>query len=890
MYSFRALWRNLVRQEAANEELDEEVRSYLDLSAAEKARSGMDPEQALSAARREIGGVEQVKQAVRDVRAGAGVGIVMQDLRYALRTLGRNSGFSAVVILTLALGIGANTAIFTIVNGVLLKPLPYPDPDRLVMLWETSDTDRTLGTVAPANFYDWREQSRSFEKMAALDPDQDFILNGQGEAQRLAGAAVSRDFFSLLGVRMALGRDFVAEEDRPGSNLMAILSHSAWQRYFGGRADVVGKLVRLNGRDYTVVGVLPRTFQLVSRASDFQARNRFDVWTPLALASPPEAWQRGTHPLCVFARLRSGVTLSQAQADLDRIGKVLQSLYPADDKGRGITAVPLAQHVVADVRAALFTMLAAVGMVLLIACANTASLMLTRGAARQKEFAVRIALGASRSRIARQLITESLALTVTGGLTGLALVLLGVPALVRHLPADLPRAAEITVDWRVLAFTSLLSAATGIVFGMLPLRESRRENPNDSLKQGGRSIAADQSRVRNALVVGQVAAALVLLSGAGLMTKSLWKLTRVSPGFQTEHILTARLSLPPQYTNGNVFGTGRHPRISAFEKELLQRVSRIAGVQSAAFAAYLPMAGVDNSWAFYIEGRAPLPPGVFNVTNYRPISAGYFATMGIPVLKGRGFDASERDEGPLDVIVNAAMARTWWPGQNPVGQHIRFGDERWRTVIGVVGDVHHEGLATRPEPELYVPYGQVPNVEARPVIVLRTSVEPASVTGALRKAIAEVDATVPADQIETMRQLVYGSEGESRFRTAVLGVFALLAVFVAAIGIYGVMSYTASQRTREFGIRMAVGATRSSILRSVLGKATRLAGLGVCLGLVAAVLLGRLITNLLYDVTPFDGATLATASLVLAAVALVASYMPARRASSVNPMDSLRNE
>jgi putative ABC transport system permease protein len=884
------LLRNIFRKKRIDEELDEEIHSYLELMAAEKVRCGMAPEDAFREARRDLGGLERVKDSVRDIRIGISMDTLMQDLRYALRTLNRSLAFSSVVVLTLALGIGANTTIFTVVNGVLLKPLPYPQPERLLMLWERQLSDGNLGTVAPANFFDWREQNHSLAKMAAIDPYPDFILNGSGEPRRLAGAAVSSDFFSLLGVRMALGRDFLAEEDRPGHNQVLILSYSTWLRYFGARPDVIGRPLTLNNTSYTVVGVLPREFSFVSKASDFQSRNRFDLWTPLALASPPEPWQRGTHPLCVFARLKPGVPLRQAQADLNRIAANLQRLYPADDKERGIAAVPLAQHVVANVRTALFTLLAAVGMVLLIACANIANLLLTRGATRRREMALRVALGASHGRIAQQLVTESMVLAMFGGLLGLAFAFLGVPALVRHLPIDLPRTSEITVDGRVLAFTSLISLMTGIVFGLVPLLQSRRVNANDSLKQSGRAVAAGQSRLRSALIVGQVAIALVLLTGAGLMTKSFSTLLRVSPGFQTEHILTARLSLPPQYTNGNVFGTGQHRRISAFQRELLERVRVIPGVQSAAFTAYLPLSGTDNSWAFDIEGRPARPPGVYDITNYRPVSAGYFETIGIPIQHGRGFDARDNEDSPLVVVVNESMARTFWNQRNTVGQRVRFGDTKWRTVVGVVGDVHHEALGSKPAPEMYVPYGQIPNVEARPTIVLRTSIEPANVTSTLRKAVSEVDANVPMDQIETMRQIVSGSVGQSRFRTAVLLIFALLALFVASIGLYGVMSYLVSQRIREFGIRMAVGASRGAVLRLVLGQAAKLVSIGICLGLVGAALLARLIASLLYGVAPFDTPTLASVSILLAVVALVASYIPARRAAKADPMDSLRYE
>jgi putative ABC transport system permease protein len=874
-----AFFRNLLRKKRVEQELDDELRAYLELTTAENVRCGMSPEDALQKARRDLGGMEQVKESVRDVRVGVSLEILMQDIRYALRSLRKNSGFTTVAILTLALGIGANTTMFSVVNGVLLKPLPYPNPDRLVSLWETHPTWGPFLTVAPANFYDWRQQSNSFSQMAALDPYPDFILTGRGEARRLAGAAVTADFFPLLGVNMALGRSFRANEDH-----VVVLSYSTWETYFGAQAEIVGKSVRLNDEEYTVVGVIPRDFSLVGKTSDFQARTRFDVWTNLGLASPPEAWTRSTHPLSAFGRLKPGISLRQAQAELDGIASNLRRLYPADNDAKGIAAVPMEQHAVSDVRTALLTLLGAVVMVLLIACANIANLLLTRAAARQKEMALRTALGATRKRLAQQLFTESAVLALLGSAFGLALTLLSVPALIAHLPADLPRIGEISVDGRVLAFTILITIATGIVFGLVPMVQSR------GVRLNARGVSSGQSHLRGALIVGQISLAVVLLSGAGLMIKSLRAILQVSPGFQTTHILTARFSLPPRYTNGNRFGTGQHRRISLFQRELAERVRAIPGVQSVGFTSHLPLAGTNNNWSFFIEGRPANPPGVYDSTDYRPITAGYFETIGIPIRRGRSFEARDDEDHPLVVVINEAMARQFWPHEDPLGKRLKFGDEHWRTIVGIVGDVHHQGLAISPAPEMYIPWGQVPNVEARPTIVVRSFIEPASLSSALRKAVAEVDSEVPVDQVATMDQLVSGSVSEARFRSAVISLFALLALFVASIGVYGVMTYLVSQRTREFGIRMAVGATRGAVFALILRQGAKLAAIGLAIGLVAAALFGRLIASLLYGVKPLDAATLAGVSILLAAVALFASYVPARRAANADPMDSLRHE
>jgi putative ABC transport system permease protein len=582
--------------------------------------------------------------------------------------------------------------------------------------------------------------------------------------------------------------------------------------------------------------------------------------------------------------MKPGVTLKQAQADLDLIASNLERLYPNQDKGMGVAAVPLQQHVVADVRGALLTLLAVVGLLLLITCANIANLLLTRAAARGREIALRAALGASRARIARQLMTESLVLTATGGLLGLIFAYAGVPAMVGHLPADLPRTAEIALDARVLIFTSVVALFTGLLFGLAPVFHAR-----GSLRQSGRGVIAGPSRLRGALIVGQVAIALVLLTGAGLMAKNLWKLMQVPPGFRVDHMLTARLSLPPQYTNGYKFGTGVHRQISAFQQRLLDRVRAIPGVESAAFTAYLPLSGADNSWSFQLEGRPP-KPGEFGVTNYRPVGAGYFETIGIPVKRGRGFIASDNEDGPLVIAMNESMAHTFWGSTDPIGQRVSFSENKWRAIVGIVGDVHHHGLDTKAEPEMYVPYAQAPNVEARPTIVLRTSIDPLNIATPLLQAVGEVDHGVPIDRIATMQDLVSKSAGQPRFRTVVILTFSLLALFVASIGLYGVMSYVVSQRTQEFGIRIALGATRGAVVNLVLRQAVKLLGIGIALGLTGSALLSQTIVTLLYGVAPLDGVTLASVTTLLGLVGIAAVYAPARRAAKSDPMESLRHD
>jgi predicted permease len=875
------LWervRGTVRNQPRDLEFQAEMEEHVRLLAERYRRQGMTSQAAMLAARRQFGNTALLQEDRRAMQTILAIEMLRGDLTYAARMLRKNPGFAAAAVATLALGIGANTAIFSICNAVLFKPLPYTEPGRIVTLWERM-RDGKLSSVAPANFVDWRNESRSFSDMAAVNSSS-FIFGGQGEAARLAGAGVSWNFFSLLGIRLTLGRNFLPEEDRPGQSRVAILSHGVWQERFAADGDIAGKQVTLNDNSYTVAGVLPADFQFASNASDFQARSQADIWVPLAL--DPQKLQRGTHPLSVIARLKPGVPLAQAQAELDVTAANMARLYPEDNRDKGIAAVPLAEQVTATVRVALETLLGAVGLVLLIACANVANLLLSRAAARQREMAVRVALGASRGRLAQQLLTESLFLASIGGIAGFLFAVTAIAVLSPHLPADLSRAAGVTVDARMMVFTAVISLATGILFGLGPLFGMRRVSAGESLKQSNRIAGGTHAGLRNGLAVAQIAIAIILLIGAGLMAKSFWALVHVAPGFRSESILTARLSLP----------RSRYPdnrSIAAFERELLDSLRGRAGIQSAGFTTYLPMSGSDNGWAFFIEGRPPLPVGFYNMGKYRPVSAGYFETIGIPLLGGRSFTAADTADSPPVVVINDAMVRQHWGAENPIGQRLRFAGV-WRTVIGVVGDVLHEGLDGKKFPEMYVPMGQAPNTQSGPTIVVRTSLDAGAAAAELRGAVSAIDRTTPVDRIETMEQLVSGSVAQPRFRTVILVAFSMLALVMASIGIYGVMNYLVIQRTREFGIRLSVGATQADVLRLVLGRAAALTGAGTCLGLAGSVLLVRLIAKLLFETAPLDPLTFAAVPILLTAVALAASYIPARRATRIDPMVALRYE
>jgi predicted permease len=802
-----------------------------------------------------------------------------QDLRYGLRTLVKNPGFTTVAVIALALGIGANSAIFSVVNAVLLRPLPYKDPDRLVMVWE----DDTKGgyprdTPAAANYIDWRDQNRVFEGMAAL-ADQSFNLTGVGEPERIEGKRVSASLFTLLGVEPQLGRAFLPEEDAPGGNRVVILSHGLWQRRFGSDMKIIGQPLTLNGESFTVVGVMPPDFQFPSREAE--------LWVPLALSSK-EAASRGRHYLEVLARLKPGVTLQQAQAEMTTIAIRLQQQYPAQNTDLGAVVTSLHEHVAGDIKPALLVLLGAVGFVLLVACANVANLLLARAAVRQKEIAIRVALGASRLRLIRQFLTESILLAALGGGVGLLLSLWGVSLLQSFIPESISQVKAVTLDGRVLVFTLLVSLLTGLIFGLAPATQASNFNLNETLKEGGRDSAAGSrgNRLRGLLVITEVAVSLLLLIGAGLLINSFLRLRHVEPGFRTDNLLTMKVVLPKlKYPN--------QARRSAFYTDLLHRVEALPGVKSAAVTTNLPLYRQGNSTSITIEGRPDPAPGQEPIVVTRVISPHYFQTMSIQLSQGRDFSEQDRADSPAVLVISETMARKFWPGEDPVGKRISVGKpesaDDWITIVGVVKDVRQFELTAAPKPQMYLSYEQASFFEPNDLVV-RTEVAPLSLAATVRKTVWEVDKDQPVSDIRTMEDILSESMARQRFSMLLLGIFAAVALVLAAVGIYGVMSYSVAQRTREIGLRMALGAQRSDVLKLVVGEGLKLVLIGVVFGLIAAFILTRVMASLLFGVSATDPTTFVAISLVLISVAVLASYIPARRATRVDPMIALRYE
>ena len=804
---------------------------------------------------------------------------LLHDLRYAARLQRKNPGFTIVAVIALALGIGANTAIFSVVNTVLLRPLPYKDPERLVMVWEdASKQGYPRDTPAAANFVDWRDQNQVFEGMAAIY-DTSFNLTGSGDPERLEGRSVSASLFPLLGVEPQLGRVFTAAEDQPGAQHVVLLSYALWQRRFGGDQGIVGQSLTLNGESYVVVGVMPARFQFPS--SDDQA------WVPIAFTQE-DAGNRNRHYLQVLARLKPGVSLAQAQSEMSTIAARLQQQYPESNTDLGAAVQPLHEHLVGDIKPALLVLLGAVGLVLLIACANVANLLLARAAVRQKEIAVRVALGARRWRLIRQFLTESVLLSTLGGLVGLAIAYGGLVVLKAFIPENISQAREISIDLKVLGFTFLVSVATGLIFGLAPAVQAARFNQIETLKEGGRDAATGGSgkRLRGLLVMAEVAISLVLLIGAGLLINSFLRLRNVDPGFRADNLLTMRVVLPDaKYETMD--------RRSVFYTDLINRVQSLAGVRSAAVTTNLPLYRQGNSISIGIEGRPAPPPGQELIVVTRIVSPGYFDTMSIPLLQGRQLTEQDAKTTPRAVVISETMARRYWPGEDAVGKRISLGrirkPEDWFQVVGVVKDVRQFELTAEPKPQMYLTYRQAGFFDARDLVV-KTDVDPASMAASVRKAVWEIDKDQPVSNIQTMDEILADSIARQRFSMLLLAIFAAVALVLAGVGIYGVMSYSVAQRTHEIGIRMALGAQTGAVLKLAVGYGMKLVIAGLAIGLIAAFALTRVMSTLLFGVTATDPATFTLISLLLIAVAALASYIPARRATRVNPIIALRYE
>ncbi len=808
---------------------------------------------------------------------------MFQDIRYGIRMLWKNPGFTLVAVFTLALGIGANTAIFSVVDAILLRPLNYKDPDRLVLINHNYPKLDLKASVSAPGYAHYRDNAQSFEHVAALT-NWAVNLTDDGEPERLQGMAVTANFFPALGAEAARGRVFLTDEDQPGRDQVVIVSDNLWHRRFGGDPGLVGKAITLNGKSYQVVGIMPPSFQFGREFG--QAA---ELWAPIAFTPEQLAPANLTNEyLAVLARLKPNVTFQQAQAELDSIATNLRSQYMPglDSDGWGLSLQYLHELVVGDIRPALLMLLAAVGFVLLIASANVANLLLARAASRQKEMAIRVALGAGRLRVFRQLLTESVLLALIGGGLGLLIAVWGVDLLTALNQTNIPRVEEIGLDARVLAFTLGISLLTGILFGVAPALHFSRGDLHGTLKEGGRSGSSDaRRRVRSALVVAEMALALVLLTGAGLMIKSFLRLQQINPGFRPQNLLAMQLALP-----GYKY---REPeQIAAFYQQALEQIKALPGVQSVGATSNLPLSGNESSGSFRIEGRIVPPDQQPPHGDRWTATADYFQTMSIPLAKGRYFTERDVKDAPGVAIIDETLARKYWPNEDPLGKRITFeggsDNPRWREIVGIVGHVKSKGLVGQSRVQYYTPQAQ------RPVrgmyLVVRTANDPTSVTAAVRGVIRALDKDLPVYKVTTMDQLVADAMARQRFSMVLLGSFAAVALMLAAIGLYGVMAYMVTQRTHEIGIRMALGAQRGDVLRLVVGQGLILITVGVAIGLVAAFALTRLMASLLFEVSATDPAVFFIIPTTLASVAVLACYIPARRAIRVDPMVALRYE
>jgi predicted permease len=866
---FRSAIRNLFRKSRRDEDLDTELRSYTESLAQERMREGMSLEQARRAARIELGGIEKVKEDVRDTRAGAWFDSLLQDVRYGARTLRKNSGFAAVAILTLALGIGANTAIFSVVNGVLLRPLPYPEPDRLLTI-ESSQSLPDLDDI--------QKQTQSFEALGATTM-QRLDFTGGTEPIQIFSINCNADLFRALRTQPAMGRLLNANDDRFGAPGAVVLSHGFWTRQFGADPNIVGKSIPLSGNSYTVVGVLPANFWIPGPVGD--------VYASLRVVYPAAAQARGVHFLTTYLRLKPGVTITQAQSEMVRADESLAQAYPDYNQDRRRRLMPLLEKVVGDSRAPLLILFGAVGLVLMIACVNFANLLLARGASRQREIAIRAALGAGSRRLVAQMLVENTMLSLVGGAAGILLAQAGIKSLLALAPENLPRLTGIGIDSRALAFTLGISLLTGIVFGLLPAWSATRLTFGDGLKESGRTMAGSRTslRLRRTLVVSETVLAILLLVGAGLLIRSFQRMQSISPGFRPDNILTMRVELPEaRYEEAS--------KQMPFRNALLESLNSLPAVQ-AAMISELPMSGDYLIHDLTIEGR-PVKLASEPTVQTRTTLGDYFSIMGIPLLRGRAFSGQDRENTPVVVVVNETFVRQFFANQDPLGARIEWSRDKpgsWKVIIGVVGDVKHFGLDQPEEPAVYDLYSQMDEPWKRWLsLVVRSPRDPGELTRQVEAQIWALDRGIPPTAVLTMKDVMDASVTPRKFNLTLMMIFAGVALALAAVGIYGVVAYSVTQRTHEIGVRVALGAQPRDIVRLVLGEGARLAVLGAILGLAAAAALTRFMDSLLFGVTARDPLTFLAVAAILVCVAAAACCIPARRAMRVDPMVALRHE
>ena len=874
--------KELVRRDKTEGELSEELNAYVQNAADAKVRAGATPEEALRSARLELGGMETVKHAVRAVGWEFALEVFVQDIRYGVRMLRKSPLFTAVAVTAIAIGIGANTAMFSLVDAILLRPLPYPEPQRLIVVGTHQRDGSGMSPMGTADFLAWRDRQQSFEQVAILDgAGGSFALSGMGAPERIPGVGVSANFFSVFGVPPLKGRGFQPGEDRPGAPGVVAISEQLWRDYLGSDPEVLNRTLTLDGKLHTIVGVMPAGFR-------FPSRRPVDVWAIHTL-NPPSV--RPPYGLLALGRLKPGVSVRQTEAELNDIVAQVTVQYPSSPDLVGVM-MPMKEWMVSDVSTGLLVLLGAIALVLLIAVVNVANLLLARATVRQREVAVRMALGASRKRVVRQLLTESAVLSLLGGVIGLLLAYFAVRAFLAFGPGQMPRLGEVGINSGVLLFTFVVCVGSGMLFGLAPALETSRPSLSDPLKDTNRSSSsASAHRTHRALLVFEVALALLLMIGSGLLIRSFVRLSDVNPGVQTDNVITAAISLPDSYAGP--------PQITQFWQQFLEKVQSLPGVKAAGVTMSIPPNLLEISNPFTVEGQGYDRNRRLQLAEEMTVSPDYFRSLGIPLLRGRFFSRSDKVEGdkdPMIVIINETMAKQYFGDKDPIGRRIQTGDpdpnSAWETIVGVVGDVKYSGLDSAPAPTLYVPYNENGWVmwSREMYLVVCSSGNAPKIVPAIRSQLASMDSTLPLAQIRTMDQLLDESLVQQRFRTWLVSGFAALALLLSAIGIYALISYSVSQRTREIGVRIALGAQRSNVLGMVLREGLQLLAFGLLLGLIGALSATRIMQSLLYSTSATDALSFVATSFTLIAVALLACYIPARRATKVDPMIALRYE